>query len=115
MTTPLPPGKPVCQASNFWTAEEVKQWTKDQVYYWVSQFGTQTAQRFKDEEIDGEALLLLEYADFYSMHIPAGTRRKILAAVAAVHGVQGVKPSMSKCREGLVRAKGRIDTERKEN
>lgn len=59
-----------------------------------TEFGQYTADTFKENEVDGEALLALEFPDFYDMGIPAQSRRRILHAIAAANGAsEGVTKS----------------------
>lgn len=70
------------------TYDPARTWSVDQVYDWAkAKLGEKTAQKLKDGEVDGEALLLLQYQDCYGMQIPAGPRRKLLSAVAKFNGV----------------------------
>jgi len=75
------------------TRDVVSKWSIDQVHDWAKQFGCRAAGLLKENEVDGAALLLLQYQDFYSLQFPAGPRRKILSAVAQLNGV--VIPSSS--------------------
>lgn len=69
-----------------------KSWSVEEVFEWAKQYGEVTAQRLLKNEVDGDALLQMDYRDFYHMEIPAGPRRKILSQLAALQG----KPSTSR-------------------
>ncbi len=77
----------------------VKTWDIDRVFQWALQtLGPVTAEKLKSNEVDGEALVMLEYQDCYCMQIPAGPRRKLMAAIAEYKGVAPgvVSPGVSK-------------------
>jgi len=59
----------------------------------LEQFGEVTSTLLRQNEVDGAALLMLDYQDCYHMHIPAGPRRKLLTAIAKKVGAPIPPPS----------------------